>query len=131
MNEEKCSESSLQFLKIWRFSSANFSRKQFSKQTICGTISSKLYRQESTIEKEQNTNHTQVSQACISKTNLIFFYGMGKVLHRAYFCRSDRGLLHHFLNPRLNEKPGDVHLYCTLMAYRDRNSFVPTETKDG
>ena len=31
-----------------------------------------------TIEKEQNTNHTQVSQTCISKTNLIFFYGRCK-----------------------------------------------------
>ena len=30
------------------------------------------------------------------KTNLIFFYGRDKVLHLAYFCRSDRGLLHHF-----------------------------------
>lgn len=43
---------------IWRFSSAHFSGKQFSKQTICGTISPRLYRQESTIGKEQNTNHT-------------------------------------------------------------------------
>lgn len=44
--------------KIWRFSSAHFSGKEFPKQTICGTISSKLYRQESTIGKEQSTNHT-------------------------------------------------------------------------
>ncbi len=44
--------------KIWRFSSAHFSGKEFPKQTICGTIPSKLYKQESTIEKEQNTNHT-------------------------------------------------------------------------
>ena len=73
---------------IWRFSSAHFSGKEFQKQTICGTISSKLYRQESTIGKEQNTNQTQVSQTCISKTNLIFFYGRSKVLHRAYFAGS-------------------------------------------
>ncbi len=37
----------------------------------------------STIEKEQNTNHMQVSQTCISKTNLIFFYGRCKVVHYA------------------------------------------------
>ena len=74
--------------KIWRFSSAHFSGKEFQKQTICGTISSKLYRQESTIGKEQNTNQTQVSQTYISKTNLIFFYGRSKVLHRAYFAGS-------------------------------------------
>ena len=29
-----------------------------------------------------------------------------------YFCRSDRGLLHHF-------RTWDVHLYCTLMACGD------------
>ena len=57
--------------KIWRFSSAHFSGKEFQKQTICGTISSKLYRQESTIGKEQNTNQTQVSQTCISKTRVL------------------------------------------------------------
>ena len=38
------------------------------------------------IEKEQNTNHTQVSQTCISKTNLIFFYGRCKVVHHADFA---------------------------------------------
>lgn len=43
------------------------------------------------------------------------------------FCRSDRGLLHHFLNPRLNEKPGDVHLYCTLMACGDCGSTTPSK----
>nr|DAY50008.1 MAG TPA: hypothetical protein [Caudoviricetes sp.] len=40
-----------------------------------------------TIEKEQNTNHVQVSQTCISKTNLIFFYGRCKVLHHALFLQ--------------------------------------------
>jgi len=39
------------------------------------------------IEKEQNTNHTQVSQTCISKTNLIFFYGRCKVMHHADFLQ--------------------------------------------
>ena len=37
------------------------------------------------------------------------------------FYRSRKGSLCHFLNPRLNEKPRDVHLYCTLMAYRDNS----------
>ena len=36
-----------------------------------------------TIEKEQNTNHMQVSLTCIVKTNLIFFYGRCKVVHHA------------------------------------------------
>lgn len=82
--------------KIWKFSSAHFSGKQFPKQTICGTISSELSRDSCTIGKEQNTNHTQVSQTCISKTNLIFFYSRCKVVHHADFCKSFRGLLHHF-----------------------------------
>lgn len=32
------------------------------------------------------------------------------------FYRSRKGPLCHFLNPSLNEKPRDVHLYCTLVA---------------
>ncbi len=64
----KWSESSLQVRKRFGgFLLPIFSGKEFQKQTICGTISSKLYRQESTIEKEQNTNQTQVSQTCLSK----------------------------------------------------------------
>lgn len=37
------------------------------------------------------------------------------------FYRSRKEPLCHFLNPRLNEKPGDVHLYCTLMACGDNS----------
>ena len=43
------------------------------------------------IEKEQNTNHTQVSLTCISKTNLIFFYGGCKVMHHADFLQVRKG----------------------------------------
>ena len=68
------------------------------------------------IEKEQNTNHTQVSQTCISKTNLIFFYGRCRVVHHALFLQVRQRAVASFLNPRLNEKPRDVHHYCTLMA---------------
>jgi len=32
-----------------------------------------------------------------------------------------QGTVASFLNPRLNEKPRDVHLYCALMAYRDNS----------
>ena len=46
-------------------------------------------------ERAEYKSHIS-NPAYISKTNLIFFYGKGKVLHLAYFCRSDRGLLHHF-----------------------------------
>ena len=70
------------------------------------------------IEKEQNTNHTQVSQTCISKTNLIFFYGRCRVVHHALFLQVRQRAVASFLNPRLNEKPRNVHLYCALMAYR-------------
>ena len=40
-----------------------------------------------------------------------------------------QGTIASFLNPRLNEKPRDVHLYCTLMACGDSCSFVPTKTR--
>lgn len=39
------------------------------------------------IKKEQNTNHMQVSQNCISNTNLIFFYGRCKVMYHADFLQ--------------------------------------------
>ena len=68
------------------------------------------------IEKEQNTNYTQVSLVYISKTNLIFFYGRCRVVHHALFLQVRQRAVASFLNPRLNEKPRDVHLYCTLMA---------------
>ena len=71
------------------------------------------------IEKEQNTNHTQVSQTCISKTNLIFFYGRCKVMHHAYFCRCRQGTVASFLNPDLTNKPWDAHFYCVLMVLRE------------
>ena len=66
-----------------------------------------------TIEKEQNTNHTQVSLTCISKTNLIFFYGRCKVVHHALFCRSHRGLLHHFWIQGLTKSQG----MCIFIAH--------------
>ena len=54
------------------------------------------------IEKEQNTNHTQVRMICISKTNLIFFYGRCKVVHHAYFA-GPIGDCCIIFEPRLNE----------------------------
>ena len=69
-----------------------------------------------TIEKEQNTNHTQVSQTCISKTKLIFFYGRCRVVHCALFLRVQQRTVAPFLNPDLTNKSWVVHLNCTLMA---------------
>ena len=73
-----------------------------------------------TIEKEQNTNHTQVSQTCISKTKLIFFYGRCRVVHCALFLRVQQRTVAPFLNPDLTNKSWVVHLNCTLMACRVR-----------
>ena len=74
-----------------------------------------------TIEKEQNTNHTQVSQTCISKTKLIFFYGRCRVVHCALFLRVQQRTVAPFLNPDLTNKSWVVHLNCTLMAYRNNS----------
>ena len=37
------------------------------------------------------------------------------------FSRLRKGAFCIILNPRLNEKPGTVHLYWQLMAYRDNS----------
>ena len=69
--------------KIWRFSSAHFSGKQFPKQTICGTIFARAMMQQSVImvviqtgkyhrERAEDKSHIS-NPAYISKTNLIFF----------------------------------------------------------
>ena len=68
---------------------------------------------------EQNTNHTQVSQTYISKTNLIFFYGRCKAIHRANFLQVRPRTVASFQNPDLTNKSWEVHLYCTLMACGD------------
>lgn len=72
-----------------------------------------------TIEKEQSTNHAQVSQTCISKTNLIFFYGRCKVMHLALFLQVRQGTVVSFQSPNLTDKSWDVHLYCALMTCGD------------
>ncbi len=37
------------------------------------------------------------------------------------FSRLRKGAFYIIFNPRLNEKPRDVHLYCTLMACGNYN----------
>ena len=67
-------------------------------------------------QRKSRTNHMQVRQTCISKANLIFFYGGCKAMHRANFLQVRQRTVASFQNPNLTNKSWVVHLYCTLMA---------------
>ena len=110
-------------IKIWRFSSAHFQRKGISEINNLWYNILEVINGISGSQRKSRTNHTQVSQTCISKTNLIFFYGRCRVMHYADFLPVRQGTVASFQNPDLTNKSWDVHLYCTLMAYRMRCDF--------
>ena len=116
--------------KIWRFSSAHFQRKVISETNNLWYNILEVISGMGGSQRKSRTNHTQVSQTCIPETNLIFFYGRCRVVHYALFLQVQQGTVASFLNPRLNEKPRDVHLYCALMARGDGMSFVQTSRSE-
>lgn len=72
----------------------------------------------STIEKEQNKSHAGQSDLHLkNKSN--FFLWQVQSGASCFILQVRARTVASFLNPRLNEKPRDVHHYCTLMACGD------------
>ena len=74
------------------------------------------------ISEPQRKSRTQITRRSVrpvsqNKSNLFLWQVQSGA--SCLFLQVRQRTVASFLNPRLNEKPGDVHLYCTLMACGD------------